>query len=171
MFGNLTRTHLLFIIICIIIFIWLINWLINRKKNKQHTIQTDKSKENNQLDFSSDNAIDYTNTKNLTNPVIQQENTPFVLYYFYHPTCPYCINFHSTWNELYSRISNVSGLTTIAIDSSRPENENLSFYYNVSSFPTIILVTPDKNIEYPGNLPRTVENISTFVMSNINNYQ
>lgn len=171
MFTNLTSIHLLLIIIGIIILIWLLNWFIIRRKNKQLTHQTNKIKQNNQLDFMIEKTSESINMGNSLNSTTQSQNSPFILYYFYLPTCPHCINFYPSWNELCDRISSIPGLTTIAIDSSKSENENLSFYYNVSNFPTIILVTPDKNIEYPGNLPRTVENIYTFVLSNIGHYQ
>ena len=46
------------------------------------------------------------------------------------------------------------------------KNENLAFYYNISAYPTIILVTPNRNIEYSGD--RTVEDLQQFVIKHIN---
>jgi thiol-disulfide isomerase/thioredoxin len=93
--------------------------------------------------------------------------TPYILYYFYSVHCPACTNFVPIWNQVVEKLGKIKNLTTRPVDVSRPENENLAFYYNVTYTPTIILVTPNKTLEYSGN--RTVSDIYNFVMNNISN--
>lgn len=89
-------------------------------------------------------------------------NSDFKLYYFYHPSCGYCIQFMPIWEKVKQNYldNNIS-----TVDTSKPENENLSFYYNVNKYPTIILSTKNKNIEYTGD--RSLEDINRFIATHI----
>jgi thiol-disulfide isomerase/thioredoxin len=96
----------------------------------------------------------------------QENDGKNLLYYFYHPRCQHCVRFMPTWKELAEKLSNLHQLTTKMINVSDPVNENLVFYYNVTAYPTIILVTGNGNIEYNGD--RTIIDLYRFVSSNIN---
>lgn len=87
------------------------------------------------------------------------------LYYFYSPRCGHCQNFMSEWQRTEQKLS--PRLNLKKIDATQKENEDLTFYYNVDAFPTIILITPNKNIEYQGE--RNADAIEAFVVSNLNN--
>ncbi len=56
----------------------------------------------------------------------------------------------SAWNTVKNNLQNVPELTVIGVDGNDPNNDVLSFYYKVQKFPTIILTTPNNNIEYVG---------------------
>jgi len=94
-----------------------------------------------------------TNSSNHSSILSHQSSskTPYILYYFYSVHCPACTNFIPIWNDLVEKLGKVKNLTTRPVDVSKPENENLAFYYNISYTPTIILVTPNKTLEYSGN--------------------
>lgn len=98
-------------------------------------------------------------------PTSDSQNTPFTLYNFYSPKCPACRNFANNWDRSVDGLKKLGGLSIHAKDVTKPENENLAFYYNVTRLPTVILVTPDKNIEYNGD--RSVEDLQNFVVSNM----
>ncbi len=72
------------------------------------------------------------------------------------------------WNDVADKLKGIDGISVEAIDATKSENENLAFYYNIQKYPTVILVTPDKNIEYSGN--RTSSDLYRFVVSNIASY-
>ena len=98
----------------------------------------------------------------------QFTNTPFILYYHYNPNCGACKNFTPVWNEISNKLQNIPGISVRAIDSTRPENETLTFYYNITQTPTIILVTPNKNIEYTGD--RNAADIYDFIINSLNEH-
>lgn len=85
----------------------------------------------------------------------------FMLYYFYHPSCGYCQQFNPVWDEL-SKKYHSSNLRKI--DATDSANENLTFYYNVTAYPTIILVSGNKNKRYSGN--RSIDDIQKFISDN-----
>jgi len=72
------------------------------------------------------------------------------------------------WNKLANNFEDIPDLSLKPIDTSLPENGDLTFYYNIKAFPTLILVTPDRHIEYDGN--RTVPDINNFVRGVISEY-
>lgn len=96
---------------------------------------------------------------------ISHPNKSYILYYFYNPGCHFCKTFNPSWSELVERLKGYRDLETRAVDVTKPENENLAFYYNISKYPTIILVTPEKNIEYNGT--RSTNDLHNFVLSNV----
>lgn len=179
MIGNLTGQQILLIIIVIIILLWLIYWFMNHSKNKttnvtnpSNTFNQTKHPNTQQTQIKSYSSQP-TNATQITSviPVGQiheQIQTPFVLYYFYSPTCGYCKQFWPAWHTVVNKLKDVKGISVKAIDATHPENENLAFYYNISGYPTVILTTPDRDIEYTGN--RNSEDLYKFVVSNINDY-
>lgn len=94
---------------------------------------------------------------------ISQNET--ILYYFYSPHCGYCKMFKPVWDKVSKDITHGHGVRTIAIDATDPANNDIAFYYNINAYPTIILVTPNKNYEYTGN--RSYEDIERFVSNAI----
>lgn len=163
MIENLTWRHILLLVIAIIILIWLINWLTSCKKKSKNVHSPHKTSDMRQHKISD-------SPKGMPISTEPQQQTLFILYYFYNPNCPHCVNFNPVWNQIYQKFKNIKSLSMRAINATKTENDNLTFYYNVTAFPTIILVTPDRNIEY-SNRPRTAQELEKFVMSNIKSYQ
>lgn len=158
MYNNLTKRHIILLVIAIVFIIW----LIYRLSRKPETVYK--------------TPLSPVPPVNLTTETMQNVNTPSVLksspsqdsnilYNFYSPKCPHCQKFSTTWQEIEAKLSNNKNIITRAIDVTLPENDNIAFYYNVTQLPTLILATPDKNIEYTGD--RTLNNIYDFVVNNI----
>lgn len=101
-------------------------------------------------------------------PEIDQQENPFTLYYFYSPHCVHCQKFEPAWRQVAENIKQLKSLAVKKIDVTSSENENLAFYYNITGYPTVILVTPNRNIEYTGN--RSPQDLMQFIASNINEY-
>jgi len=95
---------------------------------------------------------------------------PFTLYNFYSPNCGASMNFIPIWNNLAKRLHNLGIIDVKAVDATLCQNENLAFYYNIKEYPTIILVTPNRNIEYSGNTANS-EDIYKFVLNVLNEYR
>ena len=172
MFCNLTGKQLLFIILGIIILLWLIKWLMSRGKKSANIQSLMDGQVQNQNQFENQNQIT-TSPQSASDPLgtIQgqsNQDSPFILYYFYNPNCGACKKFSPTWNEVANKLKNAPGISVRAIDNTKPENERLSFYYNITRTPTIIFVTPNKNIEYSGE--RTADDIYNFIITNLNEY-
>ena len=161
MIRNLTTKQILIAVVVIIIVLWLLARIFGIGKRKpQMPIQQVAQPPMLQP------------VQRVTSPVgsemPQQQTNPFVLYYFSAPGCGACTNFDPTWDQLVKRLGGVNGLSAQKIDVTKQENENLSFYYSITQTPTIILVTPDRNIEYNGD--RNVDELYRFVLGNINQY-
>jgi thiol-disulfide isomerase/thioredoxin len=189
MIKNLTGQHILLIIIVIIIILWFISWLISRSSKSITTTaaqdmlnQYQQAHQNQNSQIVGQTHPVNTQLNKIPNTVIagpevphqhqqqqqqQQQETPFVLYYFYSPTCGYCKQFLPSWNTVVNKLKGLNEITPKTIDATKPENENLAFYYNITGYPTVILTTPDRDIEYTGN--RTPDDLYKFVLSNINN--
>ena len=73
--------------------------------------------------------------------------------------CGHCKAFKSTWEQLPANIPNVN--FKILDSESNPDEIKK---YNIKGYPTIILETGDKKIEYNGS--RTVKDIKQFVENN-----
>ena len=101
-------------------------------------------------------------------PEDAQLDSPFVLYYFYSPNCRFSQQFSPAWSTVANKLQSINLVSPRAIDASKQENEHLAFYYNVRGYPTVILVTPDKHIEYSGD--RSPDDLYRFVASAVNNY-
>ncbi len=71
--------------------------------------------------------------------------------------CGHCINFKNTWNEL--KEENKSNINFVTYDSDSNKKEIKK--YGVQGFPTLILLTGDKAIEYVG--PRNKDAIEEFI--------
>lgn len=140
MFGNLNETHYLLIIVSAILILYVVYWF--QAKTRQQHQQPQLSK------------------PQIRRPT-QTSSPQFVLYNFYSPMCGYCKQFMPTWDQLRAELRDNLDLELRTINATDPQNERITFYYNVNKYPTIILVTPGKNIEYVGN--RTVDDIKDFL--------
>ena len=135
MLGNLNETHYLLIIVSAILILYAIYWFQAKTQKKPQPLKTRAPQ--------------------------SPSNPPVVLYNFYSPMCGYCRQFMPAWEQLKAELRGNLNLELRSINATDPQNERLTFYYNVDKYPTIILVTPGKNIEYVGN--RTVDDIKDFL--------
>ena len=168
MIGNFTERQVLWAIIIIIIIVWIIWYFFYRNKQMGTTVV-----------YSGGFRQPFANLApphphppiSPTIAPVQPNDQPkssFVLYYFFNPNCYHCKRFSGAWDEISNRLNGLNNLSTQAIDVTNPEMERLVFYYNVNSTPTLILNTPDKDIEYSGD--RSPDDLHRFVISNINEY-
>ena len=144
MFDNLNETHYLLIIVSIFVVFYVVYWFRYKTHEKhQVTSRVNSPRLNSKI------------------PSKSKSEPEFVLYNFYSPMCGYCKQFMPVWNQLQAELKGHLNLAFRTINASDPANERISFYYNVNKYPTIILVTPQKNIEYVGN--RTADDFKDFL--------
>jgi thiol-disulfide isomerase/thioredoxin len=79
------------------------------------------------------------------------------LYLFKAEWCPHCVNFKDTWNFLQKDMK--GKVNFIAYDADK--DKDIIKKYNVEGFPTLMLKTKDKVIEYVGE--RNIDGIRQFV--------
>jgi thiol-disulfide isomerase/thioredoxin len=79
------------------------------------------------------------------------------LFLFKADWCPHCQNFAKTWSDLKSELSN--NIKFVTYDSEKNANKIKAF--KVSGFPTLILKSGNKAIEYVG--PRDMPSIKNFL--------
>ncbi|AAV50709.1 thioredoxin domain-containing protein [Acanthamoeba castellanii mimivirus] len=161
---KLSWQHIVLIVLAIILILWIISLLLCRKPVRPTyqvpIIQPMQVIQPHQNDI--DPAWQTTYSPNNTD----NQNQQYVLYYFNNPSCPHCKNFSSTWDMLKNNFRSINNLSLKEISTDKQENEHLVFYYNIRRVPTIILVTPDKNLEYSGN--KSLEDLTQFIRSNMN---
>ena len=141
MFSGLSRNQ---IIIGVILIALILYYVYTRMMNKKNSQPKESQKQNSPM------------TK--TDP-------PIIFYNFMNPGCGWCEKLAPTWAKLSEKYANNPNVSIRTINSTKPENEQLAFYYNVSSFPTLILVTPEQNIQYVGD--RSLGDLDRFVRENI----
>lgn len=74
-----------------------------------------------------------------------KQEKPSTLYLFYADWCGHCKTFKPEWQQLEKELSNTNIITKkINGDSEDKEDQDLMLKYNVSGFPTIILLLPDE---------------------------
>ena len=183
MIKNLTGQQILLIITGIIVLLWLINWFFmdsKSTKTKSATIQPTVQPIQpiqplvQYIKPSQHTQLIHTQAPNTpiispTGPEIPHQGATFTLYYFYSPACGYCKQFWPSWNAVANKLKEIHGIFTKTIDATKPENENLTFYYNITGYPTVILSTPEKDVEYTGN--RTSDELYKFVIWHIDEYK
>ena len=79
------------------------------------------------------------------------------LYLFKAEWCPHCVNFTETWDFLQKDMK--GKVNFIAYDADK--DKDIIKKYNVEGFPTLMLKTKDKVIEYVGE--RNIDGIKQFV--------
>ena len=154
MVKNLSIEKILLLVLAIVVIIVLLNWLFSPTVQPFQPVLLPPMPPSPNSFQVPDNFPNY----------LDKQDLPFILYYFYNPNCPHCKRFTPAWNELSDGLQGNDKVAPRAVDSTNPENENLVFYYNITRFPTIILITPNKNIEYVGN--RSVDDLQKFLSEN-----
>lgn len=162
MFKNLTNTQIAIIVIVVILLIWFIFYYVSKPKPSKPSgpeiLPINPMPGPPQI----------TPVPSRIRPPSEPKKTPFTLYNFFSPTCGYSKQFAPAWNEVCRKLQGMAPITVRAIDATKPENEDLAFYYNISGYPTIILVTPNRNVEYAGD--RSVDDLHGFVMKFMREY-
>jgi thiol-disulfide isomerase/thioredoxin len=79
------------------------------------------------------------------------------LYLFKADWCPHCVSFKETWNFLQKDMK--GKVNFIAYDADK--DKDIIKKYNVEGFPTLMLKTKDKVVEYVGE--RNIDGIKQFV--------
>lgn len=179
--AKITVTQVLLIILAILILLWLINWYVSCQQNKNSiTPQLVNKDQANQINgsfnpnmqfntkeqFATDNQ-QINNGQSIRTPQYNPPKTTFILYYFYSPACGHCKNFNPVWNAITTKL-NPNLVTLHAIDGTKTENDDLTFYYNITGYPTIILVTPIDTFEYNGD--RNSDDLYNFIATKIAEY-
>ena len=112
------------------------------------------------------NRLVNTKEKNVSRQYpLRRMNPDFILYYFYNDKCGFCTKFQPAWEEVTRRLYLHSNISLRKIDINDPANENLTFYYNVTGSPTIIMVSPTQNIQYVGD--RSPNDLTDFVLKHM----
>jgi thiol-disulfide isomerase/thioredoxin len=81
------------------------------------------------------------------------------LFLFKAEWCGHCKNFKSTWNKLQSDLKNDVEFVTYDAD----EHKDIITKYNIQGFPTLILNSGNKMIEYNGQ--RDIVSLKEFIKS------
>jgi protein disulfide-isomerase A6 len=79
------------------------------------------------------------------------------LYLFKAEWCGHCKNFKNTWNELKNTLGNEINLVAYDADKDAETIKN----YNIDGYPTLILKSNNKAIEYVGS--RDLDSIKNFI--------
>ena len=88
----------------------------------------------------------------------QNEQTKKTLALFKAEWCGHCNNFKSTWDGLKNNEMH-KNVNFVTYDSEKNKNEIKN--YQIQGFPTLILLTGEKAIEYVG--PRDANSIGEFI--------
>lgn len=148
--NNINISKILVVIAIIIVVIWLIYWFFFKKKEQTSSLPSDQLRNNRSSNNQPGNNQSSNNQSgNQSNRII---NSPFTIYYFYHPNCIHCTRFTPRWKKVKELLQEIKGLSIREVNVADNNNKNLVFYYGVDSYPTIILSTPNRTIEYTGNL-------------------
>lgn len=96
----------------------------------------------------------------------EKSDKPFKLMFFFMETCPHCVDFKPHWKEFVNDLTKQEYASKICVADISTENEDLLKKYDVHSFPTVLLIKPDKSvISFEGD--RTKEGLDSFVKSNV----
>ncbi len=143
---NSKKIAIITIIIIVVVLIVVI-WYLKKSKTKNN-----KDTKSVLSEIMSDNNKDDDN------------RMPYMFYYFSSPKCVHCKKFNQIWNELEKRLEDINNISLKKINVNNPKNTDLVDYYNIKGVPTLILVTPEKTIEYEGD--RNLEYLYSFIVEN-----
>jgi thioredoxin-like negative regulator of GroEL len=102
----------------------------------------------------------YETFKNVANSSI---NTGKKLVLFYTETCPHCTAMLTDWTNAMKKV-NTKGQKMIKINCTK--NKDLANKYNITSYPTILLLSDGKLVStYTGS--RTASDFENYVKANI----
>jgi protein disulfide-isomerase A6 len=104
------------------------------------------------------------NKLNINNQNGGSSSSKPTLYLFKAEWCGHCKMFKDDWEKLQGNSELKKKVNFVTIDSDKNKKEIKQ--WDVQGFPTLILKTGDKAIEYGDN--RTVENITEFLNKNTN---
>jgi thiol-disulfide isomerase/thioredoxin len=82
---------------------------------------------------------------------------PNKLYLFKAEWCGHCVNFKSTWSQLQKEMKDHVEFVTFDADNHKDEIKK----YNIQGFPTLILHSGDKAVEYNGQ--RDIDSLKDFI--------
>jgi thiol-disulfide isomerase/thioredoxin len=85
------------------------------------------------------------------------DNTDNTMYLFKAEWCGHCKRFKSTWADLQKDMGNKIKFITYDSDANKEEIKR----YNIEGYPTLILKTQDKAIEYVGS--RDIDSLKDFI--------
>lgn len=145
------------ILILIVIILVLACWIIQRNNKNKVSQQISQNPIIEKF-----NSVEKSN--NSTSEIISEP----IVYYFASPSCPFCIKFDPVWNSISKKMCSSNHSCNIhfkRIDVTKPENYNIEFYYNITQYPTVIFVQPNKSVEYSG--PMEEQSIIDFIKRNI----
>lgn len=91
---------------------------------------------------------------------LKKKDSNCVLYYFTMNGCPYCMDFNPHWDNVVKEFPKIK---TIKIE--RHENPKIIEKLNVSSYPTILLVSGNKNVEFTKDR-ENMDDFHTFFKEN-----
>lgn len=174
MYKNLSGTQVLLIIIAIIVIIWLVYWIFSKNYKSQEIIKIKEPIPSipSKMPPSNMPPSKIPPTRIPSEPIITPPtkilNEPFALLYFYSPNCPHCQKFNKDWKEVYDKLKGVKGLNIDEIDGTKIENESTLAHYDISGFPTVLFISPDKKVEYEGD--RSSKDLYNFVIMMISEY-
>lgn len=137
---NPTAGQVVIAIIAVIVLLWLVNWWRSSPKGEQMSL----------------------NPKQMEAPSPATAKPSYRFMAFYAAWCGASQAFLKDWKEVEAALNQL-GVQANLIDAEA--NSDLANYYNIIRYPTLILVTPQKNIEYMG--PRDAQTIARFVKQNM----
>lgn len=166
MFENLSGVHIAIIVVVVLIILWVIYYLMKCRRVIRHHNRPRPLYETHK-NLKSEGTCGANKSNNASKPV--PEETPFTLYNFYSPRCGWSQKFMPNWNKVAEALKSKAHITAKAIDATQDEkNKNLAFYYQIKGYPTILLVTPDKKIQYSGD--RSTPDLLKFVEEHTSQY-
>lgn len=83
------------------------------------------------------------------------------LYFFYADWCGHSQAALPAWKEVEDKLKGL--VKTVAVNVDKPESETLVNKFTIKGYPTYILSTPSRNIEYSGD--RSAESLIKFAQS------
>lgn len=139
MLLGLTRNQLIIGIILIVVILY---YVYSRKMRTQPQVESSNDRKKSTMNRSSDDP-------------------ELIFYNFMNPGCGWCKKLEPTWAKLEEMYKNNPKVSIRKIDATKPENEQIAFYYNITSYPTLILVTPTRNLQYVGD--RSLTDLTDFI--------
>jgi thiol-disulfide isomerase/thioredoxin len=88
----------------------------------------------------------------------KSNNIPTIVNYF-SGTCPHCHAFRPIWDKFKNTISN-KNIKVVDIQCDAEENFDVCRKRNIMGYPTVMLYTDNKNIEFEDT--RSVDNLENF---------